>query len=131
MEKLKERLEVFEAALKTLEEINRQPASTIVRDATIQRFEYTTETAWKALKHFLLEHEGIECNTPKGCARECFKAGLLDEEETNELLRLINDRNLSSHTYIQELAQKIASTIPEYTCLLRKIADRIEAETDE
>ena len=87
-----------------------------------------TEAAWKALKQFLFDHEGIESNTPKGCARECFKAGLLDEEETNQLLRMINDRNLSSHTYIQEVAQKIASKIPEYTCLLRKIADRLKDE---
>lgn len=123
---LKQRLIALDSALSTLEEIILEERSVVVRDATIQRFEYTTEAAWKALKHFLLEHEGIECNTPKGCAREAFKANLLNEEETELFLRMVNDRNLTSHTYIQEVAERIVKEVPDYACLLRKIVDRIE-----
>lgn len=125
MGKVEQRLATFDAALKTLEEINTYAPSDVVRDASIQRFEYTMEAAWKALKHFLYEHEGVECNTPKGCVRQAFQAKLLDEEETEMCLRMVNDRNLSSHTYVEEIAQKIASAIPRYTTLLRKIADRL------
>jgi len=55
MGKLNQRLATLEAALATLEEILRHKPSVVVRDATIQRFEYTAEAAWKALKHYLLE----------------------------------------------------------------------------
>lgn len=123
MDKLKQRLDTLEAALATLEEILQHQPSMVVRDATIQRFEYTTEAAWKALKHYLLEHEGVDCNTPKGCIRKAFQADLLTEEETESFLQMINDRNLTSHAYIPEVADKIASAIPRYAQLIRKLAE--------
>ena len=127
---VKERLDTFHSALKTLEEIVGESPSVVTRDATIQRFEYTTEAAWKALKHFLLDHEGIECNTPKGCARQAFKARLINEEETEMFLRMVNDRNLTSHTYVQEVAQRIASVIPDYAVLLRNIFNKMYEEIE-
>lgn len=62
-------------ALNTLNEILRQPFSIIVRDATIQRFEYTFEALWKYIKEYLKEREGIIANSPKSCFRELFSLG--------------------------------------------------------
>jgi|GEM_PF-3388375 hypothetical protein len=45
MEKLERRVKEAEKALETLREIQREPYSLIVRDATIQRFEYVEEVA--------------------------------------------------------------------------------------
>jgi nucleotidyltransferase substrate binding protein (TIGR01987 family) len=80
MEKLKQCKESCVKALATLKEILTctQPDK-IVRDATIQRFEYTFETTWKLLKAFLFEVEGIDANSPKSCFREALKAGVMDE----------------------------------------------------
>ena len=125
MGKLNQRLATLEAALATLEEIHQHQPSVVVRDATIQRFEYTTEAAWKALKHYLLEHEGIDCNTPKGCIRKALQADLLTEEETESFLQMLDDRNLTSHAYIPDVAEKIASAIPRYAELLKKLTDRM------
>ena len=52
MEKLK--IDGFGLALKSLENILNEKENVIVRDATIQRFEYTCEAMWKALKLYLL-----------------------------------------------------------------------------
>ena len=60
-------------ALDTIGEILKQPFSLIVRDATIQRFEYTFEALWKFLKEYLKEKEGIISNSPKSC----FKSVIL------------------------------------------------------
>ena len=38
-------------------------------DATIQRFEFCFELAWKLMKA-VLEYEGIEANSPRSCIRE-------------------------------------------------------------
>jgi len=39
----------------------------IALDATVQRFEFTFELAWKAVKKFA-EFEGLEgCNSPRSC----------------------------------------------------------------
>jgi nucleotidyltransferase substrate binding protein (TIGR01987 family) len=60
-------------ALRTLKEITRQPYSLIVRDAAIQRFEYSFEIFWKFLKEYLKFEDGIICASPKSCFREAFK----------------------------------------------------------
>ena len=101
-------------ALDTLEEILRQPFSIIVRDATIQRFEYTFEAFWKFLKEYLKKREGIVSNSPKSCFRETFLLGFITEEETVKFLEMTDRRNDTSHTYKEEVAQIIYSKIPEY-----------------
>lgn len=98
----------------TLGEILQQPFSTIVRDATIQRFEYTFEALWKFIKEYLKEREGIVSNSPKACFQEIFSLGFIMEEETVKFLEMTDRRNDTSHTYKEEVAQIIFSKIPEY-----------------
>ncbi len=80
MERLKLRYKDAKRAVDTFESILNEPYSIIVRDATIQRFEYTFEAIWKFLKEYLKEKEGIICNSPKSCYRELFKLDLIKEE---------------------------------------------------
>jgi hypothetical protein len=53
LERLARRARETEKALKTMEQISNEPYSVIVRDAAIQRFEYTFETFWKLLRDHL------------------------------------------------------------------------------
>ena len=101
-------------ALNTLDEILKQPFSIIVRDAAIQRFEYTFEALWKFIKEYLKEREGIISNSPKSCFRELLSLGFLTEEETVNFLEMTDRRNDTSHTYKEEVAQIIYGKIPEY-----------------
>ena len=114
METLKLRIETAGKALKTLKAITEEPYSVIVRDAAIQRFEYTFETFWKVVKNYLDVQEGIICNSPKSCFKEAFKVGLLSEEETVKTLEMADDRNLTSHTYHEEVAAGIYRRIRDY-----------------
>ena len=70
MERLKQRLATARQALDTLEELRTVPFSKIVRDAAIQRLEYTFEAVWKAAdvvlvmtEDFRLEDAGRESRT--------------------------------------------------------------------
>ena len=126
MEKLLRKIQETKRALKTLKEILEEPYSIIVRDATIQRFEYTFESFWKMLKEYLKEYEGILCNSPKSCFREAFRIGLLQEEEVLTSLKMANDRNLTSHTYIEEVAQTIYTKIEDYYSLMAHVVEEIE-----
>ena len=126
MEKLKRKLVMSEKALNTLEEILNEPYSKIVRDATIQRFEYTFEIIWKLLKEFLYHKEGIVCNSPKSCFRESFSIGILEEEETISFLQMTDDRNLTSHTYDEEIAETLYKKIKNYYILMKKLFERIK-----
>jgi len=90
----------------------------IFRDSTIQRFEFTTEIMWKTLKEFLKEREGIVCKSPKSCIREFFSVGYLNEEETYQLLKAVDDRNRAFH---QEVAEEIFSHIGDYIALYQRV----------
>ena len=125
MEKLKRKLEDAKKAIVTLEEILMEEYSKIVRDATIQRFEYTFEVAWKLLKEYLYYQEGIVCNSPKSCFREAFSVGLLNEEETVLFIQMTDDRNLTSHTYDEEIAENLYKKVKNYYTLLKSLIERI------
>lgn len=120
MERLDQRIEVARRALALLSELaDQRDLTPLQRDAAIQRFEYTFEAVWKTVQLYLRVHEGIEPGSPKGVARASLQVGLLDESETRTALAMTDDRNLTAHTYNEELARQIASRLPGHTALLR------------
>jgi len=125
MEKRKALTRDTQRALDTFKEILNEPFSIIVRDAAIQRFEYSFEAIWKLLKEYLNKKEGIICNSPKSCFREAFNVQILDEDETIKALEMTDDRNLTSHAYIEKVAQKIFEKLEIYFELTSKIFNHI------
>lgn len=113
-------------ALITLKDILQEPFTPIVRDATIQRFEYTFESVWKALRQYLKEREGILANSPKSCFREAFSLGLFTEEETTLSLEMTDRRNDTSDTYREEIAQAIYQQVPAYCVLMESLLKKLE-----
>lgn len=99
MEKLTIATQSAQRALLTLEEVLKLPLDTVVRDASIQRFEYTFEAVWKLLKVYLQSQEGIVCASPKSCFRHALRAGLLSLEDTETCLTMTDARNLTSQCY--------------------------------
>jgi hypothetical protein len=59
-------------------------------DGTIQRFEFTFELFWKALRRFL-QREGIDTGSPRSTLRHTYRRGLLDHEQL--WLDMLDDRN--------------------------------------
>ncbi len=130
MEKLNEQLQSCEAALATLDEALRLPFSAIVRDAAILRFEYSFESAWNLLKDYLEAHEGIVCDSPEGCFREALQAGLLSRAATETCLIMTDDRNLTSQTYLESLAERIYAQLPAYLTVMQSLAKQIAARLE-
>ncbi len=127
------RVEDFKKSLNRLEEaVNKtfkylqSEDYSFFRDSAIQRFEFTVEIMWKSIKHYLLEKEGIECVSPKSCLREFFVVSNLDEEEAKKLLRMIDDRNLTSHTYHEEVAEEIFYNLKDYLDVMKKVLKRLQ-----
>jgi len=125
MKKIKALTGDTKRALDTFKEILNEPFSIIVRDAAIQRFEYSFEAIWKLLKEYLNKKEGIICNSPKSCFREAFNVQILDEDETIKALEMTDERNLTSHAYIEKVAQKIFEKLEIYFELTSKIFNHI------
>jgi nucleotidyltransferase substrate binding protein (TIGR01987 family) len=119
VERLKERLAVARRALGTLQEILAvEHPSRVERDAAIQRFEYTCEAVWKAAQQYLQEIEGLRLGSPKGSIRASRDVGLVTDEQATVGLEMIDDRNLTVHTYNESLAEAIYHQLPSYADFL-------------
>lgn len=119
MERLNERIQIAQHALSTFQElVGKEQVSAIERDAAIQRFEYTFEAVWKAAQRYLLIREGVDAGSPKAVIRACWQSDLLDEALARQALTMVDDRNLTVHTYNEALAQLIYNHLGDYADLL-------------
>jgi len=118
MDRLTERFEVARKALASFQEALSYQSTEMNRDASIQRFEYTHEAVWKAAQRYLRSRENLELASPMAVIRACFQAGILSEEQSRLAVEMARDRNLTVHTYNEELAARIYSHLPAYARLM-------------
>lgn len=122
MERLRERLSLADKALATLDEVETLalPAA-VARDITIMRFIYAFQACWQALQRNLNLVEGVEVETPKACMRGARDAGLLSDQQTEAALIMVDDRNLTVHTYNEELAEQIVGRMASHVSVMRSL----------
>lgn len=114
-------LSSYEKALKSLEEIiNRyykEHEDIAIRDALIQRFEYTYSLAIKMIKRYLkiamTENEEVDTMDFNRTIREANRLGiLLNDLETWTIYR--QKRNITSHTYDEKKALEVVSIVNDF-----------------
>ena len=110
---------------KAVELSKQRPLSELEEQGLIQAFEYTHEMAWNTLKDFL-EDRGVQnLYGSRDATREAFKAGLIENGEA--WMKMIESRNLTSHTYNEEIAAKIVSAvIHSYFTEFKGFRDRMD-----
>lgn len=86
-----------------------------------QKFEYTLELCWKAIKVALKEQEGTDEVSPKKVIKAWYLSGHLAEADYLELLAAIDDRNRLAHVYDAETFQAIVQRLPAYAALLQRV----------
>ena len=91
----------LEKATKKLQGAIAQPKDEFLRDSVIRRFEFCVELAWKTSKKIM----GTTTSAPKEVVREMAQNGYINNVDL--WLQAIDMRNLSSHTYKEELAEKV------------------------
>ena len=109
-ERMGERIADYLKALGQLAKAAQQPKDEYLRDSVIQRFEFTHELAWKMLK-LRLEEEDIFVKTPRETLQAALQAGLI--EDGNSWSDLQKMRNLTSHTYNEDLADDVYTYVVE------------------
>lgn len=127
MDRTLEKRDKLNMALARLEEAlgaYRDTPTTVVRDGVIQRFEFTTELAWKAAREYLLDQGYTEINSPKAVMRQAYADGLITDQ--SGWLKLLEDRNLTSHIYNDatagEIFQRIgANHLPLFQALSKQL----------
>ncbi|SDB56995.1 nucleotidyltransferase substrate binding protein, HI0074 family [Desulfonatronum thiosulfatophilum] len=129
-----QRLAHFRKALIQLGEgvelARQRPLSRLEEQGLIQAFEFTHELAWNTLKDFLESRGTVRIYGSKDATREAFKRGLIENGEI--WMKMIKSRNLSSHTYSESLAKKIAAEItaeyyPEFL-LMQQSLDHVHRD---
>lgn len=108
-ERFDEQREQFERALARLHEVLAENETPIVRDALIQRFEFTFEMAWRSLHRFLAWKGESPAQTAWAVLPLAFQSKLIEDAEVWDKLR--EYRNLTSHTYEESMAVKVAAFV--------------------
>ncbi len=107
-EKAKYAIEKLQNAFFRLKQGTESAQEELEKDGVIQRFEFTFELLWKALKIYL-EFKGIQTKTPRDSLKEAFRIQLIDKEEI--FLNMLEDRNKTSHIYDQQTSEEIFERI--------------------
>ena len=96
--------------LKEIQSLKLDELSLLEKEGIIQRFEFTLELAWKTLKD-KMEFDGLILDkiSPKVVVKEAYKAKYIDKVDV--WLKMIDDRNLLSHTYDFETFDKVIPVI--------------------
>ncbi len=79
------------------------------KQGLIQGFEYTHELAWNMLKDYLVFYGHAGLIGSRDTTREAFKQQLIEDGEV--WMDMIQSRNLTSHAYDQNMAEKIQTDI--------------------
>ena len=127
MIRLEERFETFSTALTRLKEaidMYKDDKNVVLLDGTIQRFEFTVELAWKTIKEYL-EYEKLgEFNSLRSAVKEAYKINLIEDGE--KWLEMLDDRNLTRHTYDENTAKEIyRNIITSYYDVLLKFKEKM------
>ena len=127
MERLSARLKATANALNRLQEaVAKESLTEIEKDGLIQRFEFCFEILWKCGKDYLAEYEGMDIASPKKVIRSLRETRMFSDEETEILLTMVDDRNLITHTYDEEFAEKLIGKIYDYASLMCEWFERMK-----
>jgi len=119
-------LTAFASALLRLKGALAEPKSDLVRDAAIQRFEFSFELAWKTAAR-VMRNAGVDSGaSPKQVVRAAFKLGWIGDDRL--WLDMLEDRNRTTHIYDEEMADEIYAHLPGYHTALANLLERLKLE---
>jgi len=114
---------------KTLQQLKKFTQMPIQNDrdkaGVIQAFEFTFEQCWKAIQK-KAGHEGVEIASPKKAFTFAFQNSWIEKSKENLWLEMLEDRNMTSHTYKEDVANEVLERIvknylPAFQSLLEKM----------
>ena len=95
----------------------------LLQEGLIQRFEYTHELSWKVMKDYA-EYQGYtDIHGSRDAIRKALEMGIIDDKQW---MNTINDRNLTSHNYDDDVATEIYEAIVQtYYPLFCRFEDKM------
>lgn len=117
----------FEKSYKSLNKYIDKPIETeLERAGIIQLFEISFELSWKLMKDYL-EFQQLIVKSPRETIKQAYQIELIDEGHI--WINALADRNLTVHTYDEELAKKMVQDISRiYYPELKKLYEKLAKE---
>ena len=98
----------------------------VYRDSIIKKYETLEDLTWKLLSK-IFKASGLEINNPRGCYKQAFKEGLINEIEIwNDILL---SRNSTAHIYDEKEYEKIKDKIvSDYIKAIENLLSNVSKE---
>lgn len=114
--------EDLEKAVSRLKEALIEEPTDLNKDASIQRFEFTFELAWKLMQEALKVNR-IESYGVKSVVRESARLGLIEDPEV--WFKFLEARNATTHTYDQDEARKVYEKIKDFPMAIESLLSNL------
>jgi nucleotidyltransferase substrate binding protein (TIGR01987 family) len=124
----KQRFSNFENAFNQLKNaVEKQEYTDLERQGLIKAFEFTFELSWKTLQDLFEEKGYKDVKGPKPVIQQAYKDSYI--EDGGEWMKMLESRNLASHTYDDATAKAIAEEIDsKYFKLFELLIQKLESE---
>lgn len=113
-------------AIERLKEALSLPPTRIHKDATIQRFEFCFELAWKLLQA-VIRYKSIDVYGPRDSIRIAARLSLITDPE--EWMNLLDARNITVHVYKELAADKTYEKVHLLVPLVEHLLTTIEKDS--
>ena len=123
----KQRFANYQKTLSQLQKfIDKGELSELEKQGLIKAFESTYELAWTTLKDFLEYSGQVDIYGSRDAIRNSFELGLVDNGES--WMDMLVSRNKTSHTYNEETANEICSSVVNvYYGLFMQLKEKLES----
>jgi len=105
-----QRFNHFSKALGQLRKfIDKGTLNELEEQGLIQAFEYTYELAWNTIKDYFETQGETDIHGSRDAFRLAFRRGLIEDGKT--WMDMVESRTLTTHTYNEEIAERISTAI--------------------
>lgn len=123
--RVQEKLANYNKALQRLDEaLAVENPNSFIYDSVMKRFEFTYELAWRLMKSYIEYQGGADVRFARDVFREAYAKGLIKEGKV--WLQMLQDRNISSHTYNEDESKQIYERVKKYRQYFFALAQEIE-----
>lgn len=122
VEELQKAIQSLDEALALYHNAKLEIEKKAFRDAAIQRFEFSIELSWKtSMKAF-----GSTTTAAKNAVREMARNNLIEDPEP--WLKFIDSRNETSHSYDEEVAQRVFAMVLKFPPFGKSLLEKLKQQ---
>jgi nucleotidyltransferase substrate binding protein (TIGR01987 family) len=108
--------------LENLDDITKE----VYRDSIIKKYETLEDLIWKLLSK-IFKVSGLDINNPRGCYKQAFKEGFIDDIDVWNNILL--SRNATAHIYSESDYEEIKENIlKQYIDAMEKLLQKLSSE---